>query len=105
MDEAVEVAKSVCNGDMNACLLALMPVQHSSVSQSTVVEKKRSLEDKLMSPLGTVSASARVPRALEMHELSVNYTDAGHAGDRRRRHQSGCLALPSLFRSWFQERS
>lgn len=54
LDEAVEVTKSICNSDARAGLFALMPQLHPSIAQTTVIEKKRSLEDKLLGSLGRI---------------------------------------------------
>ena len=48
IDEAVEVAKTVSNGDSNAILCALLPLQHASTDKETVMKNKRVLEDKIM---------------------------------------------------------
>ena len=47
IDEAVEVAKTICNGDPASALFALMPLCHASTDKQTVKGNKRILEDKI----------------------------------------------------------
>ena len=51
IDDAIDVAKSVCNASALAALLILEPVVHSSVSQLAIVKKRRYLDDKVLSLL------------------------------------------------------
>ena len=96
LDEAVEVSKSICNSDPRAALLTLMPQLHPSIAQTTVIEKKRSLEDKLLGRLGRIEmmiSSCGFWRMLKVNDVSIHYTDSGHGGDRRKKSQNG---RPSL---------
>lgn len=47
LDEAIDAASSLANGNENAALLVLTPVVHSNVAQHAIVKKRRQLEDKL----------------------------------------------------------
>ena len=51
MDEAVELGRQLSASYPQALLFALMPQQHGSVGQATIVGHRRLLEDKLMAPL------------------------------------------------------
>ena len=51
MDEAAEVAKSVCHGNCNAVLLVLLPVVHAGISHVTIVKYRRALEDRFVGRL------------------------------------------------------
>ena len=62
IDDAIDVAKSLCNASALAALLILEPVVHSSVSQLAIVKKRRYLEDKVLSLL--VSASSIVKQGV-----------------------------------------
>ena len=48
VDEAIEVAKSMTNGDMNAMLFTMHPQMHSGIERAVIIRNKRQLEDKLM---------------------------------------------------------
>ena len=47
MDEAVEVAKTVCNGDASAAVFALLPAMHGSTDKFTVKNNRRILDEKI----------------------------------------------------------
>ena len=48
IDEAVDLAKTIANGNPRSALLALLPITTSSVTHATIVKQRRILEDKLM---------------------------------------------------------
>ena len=52
IDEAIEVAKAILNGNSNYCLFVLMPVPHGSTDSKTTVKNRRLAEDKCMAYLG-----------------------------------------------------
>lgn len=52
IDEAIEVAKALLNGNSNYCLFVLMPVPHGSTDSKTTVKNRRLAEDKCMAYLG-----------------------------------------------------
>lgn len=51
IDEAVDVGKTISNGDSSAVLWAHLPLWHASTDKFTVKNNKRMLEDKLMQSL------------------------------------------------------
>lgn len=51
LDEAIEVAKTISNGDAAAVLFVLLPLAHGSTDKETVMKNKRILEDKVLSLL------------------------------------------------------
>lgn len=54
IDEATEVAKAMCNADMNSMLFTMHPQPNGATEKSVIIRNKRQLEDKLMGPLGFV---------------------------------------------------
>lgn len=57
VDEAVDVARSVCNSNAMAALLVLEPVVHSSVSQIAIAKKRHHLADKILGSLVTMNGT------------------------------------------------
>ena len=55
MDDALEVAKTICNGNNCAALLVLTPVVHTTSAQMAIMTKRRQLEDKLFTRLVVAS--------------------------------------------------
>jgi len=51
VDQAVDCSRAILNGNENAALLVLTPVQQSNAERQTVIKKRRVLEDKLMAKL------------------------------------------------------
>lgn len=58
IDEAIQVARSMTNGDPNCILLVLLPQIHSGIAQETVTMNRRALEDKLS---GLLSCKSSIP--------------------------------------------
>ena len=54
MHECLDAAASCLDVNPNAALLVLAPVFHSNVSREAIVQKRRTLEDKVMASLGSV---------------------------------------------------
>ena len=48
LDEAIDVAKTVCAGDQSAALFALLPLHHGSSDKTVVLKNRRLLEDKIL---------------------------------------------------------
>ncbi|CAK9107673.1 unnamed protein product, partial [Durusdinium trenchii] len=87
LDEAIEVAKTISNGDAAAVLFVLLPLAHGSTDKETVMKNKRILEDKVLS-------------VLEFQEVTLTFSDSQHAGDRRRRSQSCLLAVSPIHKNF-----
>ena len=51
IDEGVEVAKTVCNGDAGAALFSMYPVPHGSTDKFTVKNNRRIFDDKVSQQL------------------------------------------------------
>ena len=56
LDEAIEAAKTVLNGNTAAVMLVLLPHQHGNVP-AHVLKSRRLLEDKLLPLLGFISCT------------------------------------------------
>lgn len=48
IDEVCDAAKAVSNSNLNAALFCLQPQPHSAIEKTSILAKRRSLEDKLM---------------------------------------------------------
>ena len=48
MDEALDVARGICNGNKSAVLLVLCPLQYTKDQQHVVIKHRRTVEDKLL---------------------------------------------------------
>ena len=51
VDEGLEVARCICNGNMSAILLVMLPMAYTSGQQTAVIKNRRAVEDKLLVPL------------------------------------------------------
>ena len=67
LDEALEVAKSVSNGDPNAVLFALLPMQHASTDREIVKKNNRQLDDKIFGNLILISDRIFLGGATRIH--------------------------------------
>ena len=47
INEACEVAKCICNGNVNSLLLELHPIQHAATDRPFVLRNRRQVEDLL----------------------------------------------------------
>ena len=96
VDDAIDFAKTYSASNPNAALMVLLPVHYGTLESKSVIKNRRLLEDKLFAPLvlsypgqailipsGLVAA----PRCMEVHEFSMTFQDAAHAGDKRKRAQ------------------
>lgn len=52
----------------------MFPQYHSSTTKNVVIQNRRLLEDKIVAVLDT-------------YEISVNFLDSGHGGDKRKKSQ------------------
>lgn len=52
VDEAIEFAKAISNGDSDSVLFVMHPVPHASTDSKIVIRNRRLAEDKIMSFLG-----------------------------------------------------
>ena len=53
LDEAVELARVISSGNKNAFVFTLLPQHHGSIENTTVVSRRRSMEDRLMAFLAS----------------------------------------------------
>ena len=74
IDEAVGLIQSVCAGNSNTMGFIMFPQYHSSTTKNVVIQNRRLLEDKIVAVLDT-------------YEISVNFLDSGHGGDKRKKSQ------------------
>ena len=51
VDQAVDCSRAILNGNENAALLVLTPVQQTKAEREATIKKRRVLEDKLMAKL------------------------------------------------------
>ena len=99
MDEALDAAKTISAGNINACLLVLGPQIYSTQTAQATVKNRRLLEDKLLASEAQITECKVVAYVLLllssflMQEISLTYSDSGHAGDRRKRSQICISAL------------
>ena len=66
--------QSVCAGSAKTMGLVMLPMYHASTSKETVLNNRRLIEDK-------------VTANLDSYEISIQYADSGHGGDRRKKSQ------------------
>ena len=74
LDEALEVAKSVSNGDSNAVLFSLLPMLHASTDREIVKKNLRQLDDKIFGNLILISDRSFFYVYLHTH-MMVNKDD------------------------------
>lgn len=74
IDEGINVIQSACTGNANTIGFILTPQYHASTAKHIVVKNRRLLEDKLHN-------------VLDNWEVSLNFSDANHGGDKRKKSQ------------------
>ncbi|CAK9114032.1 Uncharacterized protein SCF082_LOCUS52831 [Durusdinium trenchii] len=80
IDEAVTLCQSVCSGNPSTLAWIMLPQYYTSSSKHSVLKNRRLLEDKLLG-------------CMDVYEVSLNYADAQHSGDKRKKSQQCIAAL------------
>lgn len=78
MDEAAEVAKSICHGNCNAVLLVLLPVVHAGISHVTIVKHRRALEDRFVGILISKVVVNSISQAIKQQIIISKSSPALH---------------------------
>lgn len=117
IDEAVTLCQSVCSGNPSTLAWIMLPQYYTSSSKHSVLKNRRLLEDKLLGclfsniPVGKCFKSCELKqqnkrligfsagveivttllRRMDVYEVSLNYADAQHSGDKRKKSQQCIL--------------
>ena len=111
MDESLSLAQAVCGGNTGTMCFALLPQPHSSATHTAILQHRRLVEDKAVAILVCLctvtitfvqhranmykqqekicffASSVFNPRAFDVHELSLVFSDNVHGGDKRKTSQ------------------
>lgn len=75
LDQALDGAKALCNGNENCALWVLCPVNVSAADKMAAVKKRRLLEDKLLATLGLTWVETKMLMLAKNEQHYFSYSD------------------------------